>query len=113
MNNPNVHIIAHPSGRILQRREEYDLDWKLLYETAKKTKTILEINSQSRRLDLKYDYIRSAKEKGVKMVISTDSHCPDHFTWKKLGIGQARRGWAEKKDILNSQSWKAVQKYLK
>jgi DNA polymerase (family 10) len=47
------------------------------------------------------------------MVINTDAHCPSHFTWKKLGIGQARRGWAEKKDILNSQSWKVVQKYLK
>ncbi len=113
MNNPNVHIIAHPSGRIIQRRKGYNLDWELLYEAAKKTRTILEINSQPRRLDLKDDYIRLAKRKGVRMVINTDAHCPSHFVWKKLGIGQARRGWAKKKDILNSQSWRIVQKYLK
>jgi DNA polymerase (family 10) len=113
MNNPNVHIIAHPSGRIIQKRKECDLNWDLLYEAAKKTKTILEINSQPKRLDLKDNYIRSAKEKGVRMVINTDAHCPNHFAWKKLGIGQARRGWAEKKDILNSRSWEVIQKYLK
>ena len=71
---------------------------------AKETGTILEINSSPIRLDLKDSYIRRAKEMGVKMVINTDSHHKDQLRFIEFGIAQARRGWAEKEDIINTQS---------
>jgi len=102
MKNPNVDIISHPTGRIIQRRDEYQIDFDEVLKVAKETKTILEINSFPERLDLKDIYIRKAKEAGVKMVINTDSHHIDHLRFIGYGIAQARRGWAEKKDIVNS-----------
>jgi DNA polymerase (family 10) len=103
MENPNVDIISHPTGRIIQRRDEYELDFDKILEAAKKTGTILEINSFPNRLDLKDINIRKAAAAGVKMIINTDSHQIDQMGFIKFGISQARRGWAEKKDIINTQ----------
>ena len=108
MENPYVKIIAHPTGRILKQRTQYKIDFDKLLSKAKETKTILEINSQPTRLDLDFQNIRRAKEKGVKMVIDTDSHYVDHLRYMELGIAQARRGWAEKKDIINTQGLKGL-----
>lgn len=102
MKNPNVDIIAHPTGRLLQRRDEYQIDFDKILETAKKTGTILEIDSFPDRLDLNDINIRRAKEAGVKMVINTDTHRKDQLRYMELGVAQARRGWAEKKDIINT-----------
>jgi len=110
MKNPNVDIISHPTGRIIQRRDEYQIDFDEILKAAKETNTILEINSFPERLDLKDIYIKKAKEAGVKMVINTDSHHIDHLRFIEYGIAQARRGWAEKEDIVNS--WQA-EKLLK
>lgn len=112
MENPNVDIIAHPTGRIFQRREEYQLDWPRIFKAAKKTKTALEINAHITRLDLKDIYIRQAIESEVKLVISTDVHPVSFFSMMEYGIAQARRGWAESKDILNTRPLKSFLKYF-
>lgn len=106
MENENVDIVAHPTGRIIFRREGYPLDMEQICQTAKKTRTALEVNAHPTRLDLKDTDVRQALEKGVKMVISTDAHGIQGLSMMEYGLGTARRGWAEKKDILNSRSLK-------
>ncbi|MDP2910209.1 MAG: DNA polymerase/3'-5' exonuclease PolX [bacterium] len=113
MNNPNVDIISHPTGRILKRRDEYQADFDKILKTAKETNTILEINSSPDRLDLKDVNIKKAKNLGVKMIINTDAHQKDQLGIIKYGIAQARRGWAEKKDIINTQPLSKLLKYFK
>lgn len=103
MKNPNVNIVSHPTGRILKKRDEYQIDFDKILRAAKEFGVILEINSFPERLDLNDQNIRRAKEAGVKMVINTDSHQKDQLRFIELGIAQARRGWAEKKDIINTQ----------
>ncbi len=112
MKNPNVDIIAHPTGRIVNQREEYQVDFDKMLQIAKETGTILEINS-SARLDLRDLYIRRAKNEGVKMIINTDSHHKDQMALMEYGVAQARRGWAEKGDIINTQSVEGLLKSLK
>jgi DNA polymerase (family 10) len=102
--NPHIHIIAHPTGRILKKRDRYQCDFDKILRAAKQYGKILEINAQPRRLDLNDQHIRQAKEMGVKMVINSDSHHKSHFKFMEFGIAQARRGWAEKKDIINTMS---------
>ena len=102
--NPNVDIISHPTGRILKHRDEYEIDFDKILKVAKKTGTILEINANPYRLDLNDKNIRKAKEIGVKMIINSDAHHKDQLNLMEYGVSQARRGWAEKKDIINC--WK-------
>jgi len=111
--NQNVDIISHPTGRILKRRDEYQIDIDKILEIAKETKTILEINSYPDRLDLNDQNIRKAKKLGVKMVINTDSHYRDQLRLMEYGVAQARRGWAEKEDIINTYSAEELLKLLK
>ncbi len=101
MKNKNVDIISHPTGRILKRRDEYEVDFEKVLEAAKYTNTILEINSSPDRLDLKDTNIKKAKQAGVKMAINTDAHEMSHLNLMEFGVSQARRGWLEKKDIIN------------
>ena len=110
MENPHVDIISHPTGRLIMKREEYQIDVEKILEAARETKTAMEINSYPERLDLKDVYIKRAREEGVKMVINTDSHNPSQLHYIEYGISQARRGWAEKEDIINC--W-PVEKLLK
>ncbi|OGM90243.1 DNA polymerase III [Candidatus Wolfebacteria bacterium RBG_13_41_7] len=102
MRNPNVDIISHPTGRILKKRDEYEVDFDKLLEAAKYTGTILEINAFPLRLDLSDVHIKKAKQAGVKMIINTDAHKKKHLRLMEYGVSQARRGWAEKKDIINA-----------
>jgi DNA polymerase (family 10) len=113
MKNPNVDIISHPTGRIIQRRDEYQIDFEKILKVAKETKTILEINSYPERLDLNDVNIKKAKEAGVKMVINTDAHHIDQMRFIELGIAQARRGWAEKEDIINCWPLEKLLNFLK
>ena len=113
MKNPNVDIISHPTGRILKRRDEYQIDFDKILRVAKETGTILEINSFPERLDLNAENIRRAKEAGVKMVINTDSHHKDQLRFIEFGIAQARRGWTEKGDIINTQPLEKLLKFFK
>lgn len=112
MRNLNVDIISHPTGRIIKRREEYEIDFDEILKVAKETKTILEINSSLSRLDLKDINIRKAVAAGVKMAINADSHHFDYLRFLNLGISQARRGWAEKKDIINTQPLDKLLKFF-
>jgi len=102
MENPNIDIISHPTGRLIGRREEFQMDFDKILEVAKKAGIILEINSFPIRLDLNGFNIRRAKAQGIKMIINTDSHQKDQLDFMEYGIGQARRGWAEKSDIINT-----------
>jgi DNA polymerase (family 10) len=113
MKNPNVDIISHPTGRLIQKREEYEIDFEKILKVAKETGTILEINSYPERLDLNDINIKKAKEMGVKMVINTDAHHVDQMRFIELGIAQARRGWAEKEDIINCWPFEKMLKFLK
>ena len=111
MRNPNVDILGHPTGRIVGQREEYQVDFDAILKVAKETGTILEINSSS-RLDLRDLYIRRAKNEGVKMIINTDSHQKEQMNLMEYGVSQARRGWAEKVDIINTQPIEELLKYF-
>jgi len=113
MKNPNIDIISHPTGRLLKKRDEYQIDFDKILRGANLTKTILEINSYPERLDLKDSYIKRAKEAGLKMIINTDSHQKDQLRFIKYGIAQARRGWAEKEDIINTQPLDKLLKFFK
>lgn len=110
MRNPNIDIISHPTGRIISKRDEYDFDFEKILDVAKETGTVLEINSNPRRLDLKDANIRKAKERGVKMIITTDAHHLDNLEFMEYGVFQARRGGAEKQDIINTLP---LEKFLK
>jgi DNA polymerase (family 10) len=111
--NPNINIISHPTGRLLKKREEYQVDFDRILKAAKQFGVILEINSSPQRLDLNDIHIRRCKEEGVKMVINTDAHHKEQMRYLELGVAQARRGWAEKKDIINTQSLNKLLKFFK
>ena len=112
MENENVDIIAHPTGRKIQERKAYDLDFEKIFETSKDTGTLLEINGQMNRLDLKDMDIKIAREHGCKLVVNTDAHSIPDLKNMELGIATARRGWAEKDDIVNTQPLKKLVKFL-
>lgn len=108
MKNPNIDIISHPTGRLIKKRDEYRIDFDKILKAAKETGIILEINAYPERLDLNDFNVRRAKELGVKMIINTDAHNKSHLRFMEFGIAQARRGWAEKKDIVNASSLKGL-----
>lgn len=112
LDNEFIKILAHPTGRLINKREEYEFDFNSVFEKAAKNGVALEINSFPDRLDLKDVYIKAAKKFGVKFVIDTDSHATLHLNFIKFGIGQARRGWLEKKDVLNTLALKEIQKVM-
>jgi DNA polymerase (family 10) len=103
MSNPYVDIISHPTGRIIGKRAEYEIDLNKILTVAKETDTILEINANPSRLDLNDINIRKAVKAGVKMIINTDAHEERHMDLMNLGVAQARRGWASKTDIVNTK----------
>jgi DNA polymerase (family 10) len=106
--NKYVHIIAHPTGRLWGSRDAYDIDLEEVLKACRDTNTALEINSFPNRLDLNDVAARRAKERGVRLAIDTDSHATDHLAVMSLGVAVARRGWLEKKDVLNALSLKEL-----
>ena len=100
--NPSIDIIFHPTGRIISKREGYPVNIEKLIDVAKDTNTVLEVNSHYNRLDLKDDYIRTAVQNNVKLMINSDAHHSLHFSYLEFGIAQARRGWAKRVDVLNT-----------
>lgn len=100
--HPLVNIIAHPSGRLLNERDGMDMDWMAFLEEVAKAGKILEINSQPQRLDLPYDMVKEAKELGIKLIINTDAHSAKSLDFMRYGVNVAKRGWCEKKDIINT-----------
>lgn len=102
MENPNVDMLAHPTCRLLPGREPVVVDMEEIFKAALRTGMVLEINASPGRLDLKDTHIYRARELGVKMIMSTDGHSVEHFGFMRFGIGIARRGWCEAKDVLNT-----------
>ncbi|MBI3627770.1 MAG: DNA polymerase/3'-5' exonuclease PolX [Candidatus Sungbacteria bacterium] len=113
MESPHIDVLFHPTGRLIQKREPIDLDIEAIIKAAKRTKTILEINSYPDRLDLKDEHIMKAREAGVLFSIDSDAHAVSHFGLLEYGIAQARRGWCEKKHIINTLPYEKMLKILK
>jgi len=110
MENKYANILAHPTCRLMTKREPLDIDMEKIFEKARETNTYLEINAFPDRLDLNDHYTKLAKEQKVKFVIGTDAHTINHMDFMKYGVATARRGWLEKKDILNTHTLKEVEK---
>jgi DNA polymerase (family 10) len=111
--NPSVDVLFHPTGRLINKREGYAVDIEKVIEVARDTRTIMEVNSNYDRLDLRDEHIRMAVENGVKLAINSDAHHPVHFAYLIFGVGQARRGWAKKTDIVNTLKVDSLLKSLK
>ncbi len=102
IDNPHVHMLAHPTGRLLPERPGADLDMDAVLYAASRTGTILEVNANPRRLDLRDVHVRRAIELGVRIAVNTDAHHPDHFGFRHFGVATAQRGWAESRDVVNT-----------
>jgi DNA polymerase (family 10) len=114
MENPHVDIIAHPTGRLLGKRDPYEVDMEQLMAAAKDTGTMLELNSFPTRLDLNDLHCKMAKEYGVLVAISTDAHVTTQMRDVRMyGVATARRGWLEPKDVLNTRSLEELLKRVK
>ncbi len=111
--NPYVDVLAHPSGRLLGRRDGYEFDVQAVVEAAARTRTFLEINCGPSRLDLRPAHARAAIEAGVKLVISTDAHRTTSFAHRTLGVAMARRAWATADDIANTRPWAELDRLRK
>ena len=113
MDNPYFNILAHPSGRLIHRREPYEVDMERLMRAAQERGCFMELDSQPDRLDLIDIHCKLAKDLGVKVSISTDAHSTADLNYMRWGIGQARRGWLEAADVLNTRPWAELKELLK
>ena len=113
MENPHVDCIGHLTARKINRRGPADIDLGRVFETALATNTFLEINSQPDRLDLRDAHARAAGEAGVLLSISSDAHSTRALAYPELGVGQARRAWLTKEQVLNTRTWPQIEKLLR
>ncbi|OGY56779.1 MAG: DNA polymerase III [Candidatus Colwellbacteria bacterium RBG_13_48_8] len=113
MANPHVDIIFHPTGRLIGQRPPYEIGMDEIINFARATKTVLEIDGHPQRLDLRDDYIRKCATLGIKMSIDSDAHSTGAIAYLDVGIAQARRGWATKKDIINAWPADKMLQFLK
>jgi DNA polymerase (family 10) len=113
MDNPYFAILAHPTGRLINERRPYEIDMEKIIKKAKDSGCFLELNAHPDRLDLNDIDAKRAKEVGVKVVISTDAHRIDDLDYMRFGLGQARRGWLEPDDVLNTRGISDLKKLLK
>ncbi len=113
MDNPWFNILGHPTGRMINERKPYDVDIEKVMETAKEKNCILELNAHPDRLDLNDHHLKTAREIGVKIAISTDAHSVSDLRFMRFGIGQGRRGWLEKEDVINTRTLTQLKKLLK
>jgi DNA polymerase (family 10) len=112
ISNPNVNILAHPTGRLINERDPYEIDIDRTIAAAKASKVALELNSHPDRLDLKDTHCRAAKEAGARISTNTDSHADLQLTNMRYGIATARRGWLEPQDVINTYSLAKLRKFL-
>ncbi len=113
MDDPYFNILAHPTGRLIGSRPAYEVDMERVMQAAKDRGCILEVNAQPERLDLIDMHCRMAKDLGVKVAISSDAHSTADLKLLRFGIAQARRGWLEPEDVINTRSWRELRKLLK
>ncbi|EUJ44378.1 hypothetical protein PROCOU_13773 [Listeria rocourtiae FSL F6-920] len=100
--NPYVHLIAHPTGRVIGRRDPYNVNVEQLIQMAAKTGTALELNANPQRLDLTAKYLELATEYGVRVAINTDAHDTQHLDFMEIGVRAATKGWLSKENVLNT-----------
>jgi DNA polymerase (family 10) len=113
MSNPSMTILGHPTGRLLLSRDGYEIDMRTIIDAAARTGTIIELNASPYRLDIDWRYMKYAKEKGVMISINPDAHAAAGLAEIFYGIGIARKGWQEKKDILNTRTAAEIVELLK
>jgi DNA polymerase (family 10) len=101
--NPNVDVIAHPTGVLRGEREPIDLDFEAVVAAAVETGTLLEINADPHRLDLDGEHARLAKDRGVKLTLGSDAHVTDGLGVMPFGVATARRAWCEARDVVNTR----------
>jgi DNA polymerase (family 10) len=113
MDNPYVDVIGHPTGRLLGRRDPFDLDMEAIIAKAAETGTILELNAHPERLDLNDVHLRMARKAGVRVAINTDAHEASQMNFMRWGVATARRGWIAPGDVLNAQPLEVMRSWLK
>jgi len=113
MDRPHFTILAHPTGRLLDGRDPYDVDMLRIIRKARERGCFLELNAHPERLDLLDVYCQLARDEGVLVAISSDAHGTQDFAFLDYGVGQARRGWLEKKDVLNTRGFRQLKPLLK
>jgi len=113
MKNPYVTLIAHPTGRLIGERDAYAVDMQEILRVARQTGTFMEINAYPLRLDLSDTHVKMSREMGIRLAISTDTHITSQFSFMPYGVSIARRGWIEKKDVLNTLDYTSLMKLLK
>ncbi len=113
LESPHADILFHPTGRKVQKRQPYAIDMASVLAAAVRTGTVLEANAHPERLDLKDEYIKMAITAGALISINTDAHATEELSYMRWGVGQARRAWAEKKDVINTRPWQQMLKLLK
>ena len=111
--NPYVRVISHPSGRLLNERDPADPDWRKIFSAARDNGVILEINAQPQRLDLPDDLAKSAMEWGVDLIIDSDAHSTREFSFMRYGVDNARRGWVQKDNVINTLTYDKFIKKLR
>jgi DNA polymerase (family 10) len=112
MDNPSFNILSHPTGRLINERKPYEINMEKIMEAARERGCFLELNAHPDRLDLRDTHCKMAKEMGIKIAIGTDAHRIDDLDLMRFGIGQARRGWLESEDVLNTRDWNELKKLL-
>lgn len=103
LTNPYVKILAHPTGRLLDKRPSFEAEWDQIFDFCAQNKKVMEINAYPNRLDLRDDLVRAAVKRGVMLIINTDAHEVSQMDYIEYGVSVARRGWAEAKDVLNTK----------
>lgn len=112
LENPHVDIIAHPTGRLINRRDAYDVDLDAVFVVAQKHRKLMELNANPHRLDLNDVYCAAARQHGIPIVINTDAHSPDGLEVLRYGILQARRAGLTKDDVANTRPWLQMKKLI-
>lgn len=113
MENPNIDIIGHQTGRILGKRSPYQPDLDRVFEAAAKTRTLLELNSLPERLDLKDEHLKKAKEAGARFAIDTDAHNLNQLKYIFFGVATAKRGWLTREAVVNAHPLNVMLSMLK
>lgn len=108
--NPQVDIISHPTGRLINRRPSFDADWDTIFKVCVKLKKVLEINASPERMDLREDLVRSARIFGVRFIIGSDAHAVEAMAGLRWGVTVARRGWLGDRDVVNTWNWTKFKK---
>ena len=109
---PKVRIFGHPTGRLLTKREGVEMDWKEVFSVCKERDIALEINALPQRLDLPDTIVYDARNAGIKFCINTDAHAIGQMDMMRYGVSVARRGWCEKRDIVNTTEYNEFKHWL-